>query len=81
MVDAFPFDGAGMLVVLGLGLGYHLAEFRRRYPAADIVVVEGKREIYDLFEKYGKSAEPVGRVRYIVGVSPRDAIEEIASTN
>lgn len=79
IVGAFPFDGAGILVILGLGLGYHLAEFRRRYPAADIVVVEGKREIHDLFEKYGKAAESADRVRYIVGGSPRDAIEEIAS--
>ena len=26
VVDGFPFDGAGMLVVLGLGLGYHRAD-------------------------------------------------------
>ena len=79
MVDAFPFDGTGVLVILGLGLGYHLAEFRRRYPGADIVVVEGKREIHDLFEKYGKAAESADRVRHIVGASPREAMEEIAS--
>ncbi len=79
IVGAFPFDGAGILVILGLGLGYHLAEFRRRYPGADIVVVEGKREIHDLFERFGKVAESADRIRYIVGASPREAIEEIAS--
>lgn len=79
IVDAFPFDGAGILVILGLGLGYQLAEFRRRYPGADIVVVEGKREIYDLFKEYGKAVESADRVRFIVGASPGDAIEEIAS--
>ncbi|MFA6149243.1 MAG: glycosyltransferase [bacterium] len=78
MADAFPFGGEGVLVILGLGLGYHLAEFRSRYPGADIVVIEGMQEIHDLYEEYGKAAEPAGRVRYIIGAAPADAIAEIS---
>lgn len=78
MVDAFPFNGTGILVILGLGLGYHLAELRRRYPGADIVVIEGMQEIRDLCGKYGKGAELTSRVRFIVGAAPVDAVAEIS---
>ncbi|MBP2673623.1 MAG: CgeB family protein [Deltaproteobacteria bacterium] len=78
MVDAFPFAGEGMIVVLGLGLGYHLDELRRRYPRAEIVVVESMREILDLCRERGVGAEPAENVRFIVGAPPADAIAEIS---
>ncbi|MBI5575343.1 MAG: glycosyltransferase [Deltaproteobacteria bacterium] len=78
IVDAFLFDGKGIIVVLGLGLGYHVAELRRRYPEADIVVVEGMPEIRDFCMTYGKAADPADRIRLIVGASPSEAVAEIS---
>jgi spore maturation protein CgeB len=78
MVDAFPFYDGGMIVVLGLGLGYHLDELRRRYPLADVVVIEGMREIRDLCERYGKGAEPGAKVRFLVGMPPAEAVAEVS---
>jgi len=78
MVDAFSFEGEGMIVVLGLGLGYHVAELRRRHPRADIVVVEGMQEIRDLCELHGTGAEPSEKIRFLVGLSPTEAIAEIS---
>jgi spore maturation protein CgeB len=78
IVDAFSCTGEGVLVVLGLGLGYHVHELSRRYPGAEIVVIEGTQEIHDLCGKYGKGADLTGRVRFIVGTAPGDAIAEIS---
>lgn len=78
MADAFAFGGAGMIVVLGLGLGYHLDELRRRHPGADIVVVEGSREILDLCQMHGKGTEPSDKVRFLVGKTPAEAVAEIS---
>ncbi|MBE0569818.1 MAG: glycosyltransferase [Deltaproteobacteria bacterium] len=78
LIDGFPFDGEGLIVVLGLGLGYHLDELRRRYPRADIVVVEAKREILDLCREHGRGAEPADKVRFIVETPPSDAVREIS---
>jgi spore maturation protein CgeB len=78
MADAFSFGGEGILVVLGLGLGYHLDALRRRYPHADIVVVEAKREILDLCRTHGKGAEPSDKVRFLVETPPAEAVAEIS---
>jgi spore maturation protein CgeB len=78
MVDAFAFDGEGMIVVLGLGLGYHIEELRRRHPRARIVVVEGFPEILDLCREHGKGADPSESVRFVVGRPPAEAVAEIS---
>ena len=78
MVDAFAFGGDGMIVVLGLGLGYHLDELRRRYPHARIVVVEAMPEILDLCREHGKGTEPSDKVRFLVGMPPAEAVAEIS---
>jgi spore maturation protein CgeB len=78
MVDAFPFGGDGMIVVLGLGLGYHVDELRRRHPGARIAVVEASPEILDLCREHGTGVEPADAVRLIVGSPPGEAIAEIS---
>ncbi|MHB1011373.1 MAG: CgeB family protein [Desulfobacteria bacterium] len=78
IIDAFSWTGEGVLVVLGLGMGYHVHELGRRYPGADIVVIEGMQEIHDLCGKYGKRTDLTGRVRFIVGAAPGDAVAEIS---
>jgi len=78
MVDAFAFPGIGMIVVLGLGLGYHLDELRRRYPDARLAVVESSPEILDLCRRRGKGAEPSDKVCFLVGKTPAEAVAEIS---
>ncbi len=75
IVDAFDFDGKGILVILGLGLGYHVAEFSRKYPEAEILVIEAFHEIWEIAKEYG----PVfgGNVKFITGLSYSDAIRKI----
>ena len=77
-VDAFAFDGNGLLVVLWAGLGYHVAELRRRFPDAEILVVEASREIHALAAAEGAPPPPDG-VRFVVGLSPEEALREITS--
>ncbi len=53
VVDTFSYDGRGILVVLGLGLGYHIVELSRRYPDTAIVVAEASTEISELQRRHG----------------------------
>ena len=66
LVDAFQFEGKGILVVLGLGLGYHVLELVKKYPDAVIVVVEAMPEIFELAKEHGPKID--GNVTYIVGM-------------
>lgn len=75
MADAFVFDGAGLLCILGAGMGYHIHELHARYKDAGIVVVEPVREIYDMAVERGLLPEGV---RYIVGLSASEALREIS---
>lgn len=75
LADAFPYDGRGVLVVLGLGLGYHIAELAERFPDAEIIVIEESAVIYDLFLKHGKLID--GNINYFIGLSAADALKEI----
>jgi spore maturation protein CgeB len=75
LVEAFQFDGKGILVVLGLGLGYHVAELVRKYPDAVIVVVEAMPEIFELAKEHGPEIK--GNVQYIVGISSEYVLKEI----
>ncbi|MBI5327373.1 MAG: hypothetical protein HZB80_03630, partial [Deltaproteobacteria bacterium] len=92
VVDAFSFNGQGILVILGLGLGYHVAELVKRFPEAAIIIVESSPEIYEFAVKHGnisnvKVKSPhtggVGRcagedmVRFIVGLPSDEALKEI----
>ncbi len=75
IVDAFEFNGRGILVVLGLGLGYHVAELARRFPEAKLVVIEGVPEIYELAKEHGCGID--GEVRFITGLTPDDALRKV----
>ncbi|MBI4697845.1 MAG: glycosyltransferase [Nitrospirae bacterium] len=77
IVDAFKFDGRGMLVVLGLGLGYHLFELIEKFPDAEILVVEALPEIHKLAKERGKISGTDDKVRYIVGHTFEEAVSEI----
>ncbi|MCL1925804.1 MAG: glycosyltransferase [Syntrophorhabdaceae bacterium] len=78
LVDASGFSGSGMLVVLGLGLGYHVDRMRRLYPDAEIVVIESSRKIFDLCLEHGKGAQPSEKVHFLVDLAPEEAISEVS---
>lgn len=77
VVDAFRFDGRGILVVLGLGLGYHLKELAQRFPEAEILVVEAMPAIYELAKEHGGISGFDGRIKFMVGLPLKEAIKEI----
>ena len=77
LVDAFKGDGQGIIVVLGLGLGYHVNELMERFPDARIVVVEAVPEIYEIAKDHGFLAGLNGKIRFIVGSTPDDVLNEI----
>jgi len=65
------------LVVLGLGLGYHVLEMARCYPETTILVIECRREIYALAACYGVLSHLPENVRHLVGVSPDEVVRQI----
>ena len=75
IVNAFQFDGRGILVVIGLGLGYHLSELVKRFPDAEILVVEAVPEIYELAKE--DSPEFGDKVKFIIGLPANEVIKEI----
>ncbi|MEW6441344.1 MAG: glycosyltransferase [bacterium] len=76
-VDAFADPGHGLVLVLGLGLGYHLEELAGRFPDAQILVVEGSPEVYELAASAGRLGRRNGRVQFVVGAAPAEAVREI----
>jgi spore maturation protein CgeB len=76
LVDSFQFDGRGILVVLGLGLGYHVKELSRRCPNTDIIVVESEPEIYKL--ALDQDPELNDRIECVVGLSQSEVLGRIS---
>ncbi len=76
LVDGFHFDGKGLVVVLGLGLGYHVRKLLRRFPDLDLVVVEASQEIYDLAVRAGIT-EGLSGSRILVAMSREEVLREI----
>lgn len=76
IVDAFRYEGSGIIVVLGEGLGYHVAELAKRFPEARIIVIEAAPEIHRLANEHGPAVE--GDVHYVTGLPPDEAIREIS---
>lgn len=77
IVDAFHFDGRGILVIFGLGLGYHLSELLKRFPKSEVIVVEMESEIYDMAREYGGINVLESKVRYLVGLTADSVVKEI----
>jgi len=77
MVDAFRCDGEGLIVVLGLGLGYHVAELASKFDQAAILVVEAAPEIHELAKKLGRLPPPSDRIRFLLGMPERQVLREI----
>lgn len=86
LVEAFQFDGKGVLVVLGLGLGYHVKELAKKYPEALLIVVEAMPEILELAKESGVPLWERGgkgdfqkNVEFIVGHSSDEVLRKITS--
>jgi spore maturation protein CgeB len=76
IVNSFTCDGTGILVVLGLGLGYHLVELAKKFTDAEILVIESRHEIYELAKKHGPGFD--GKIEFLVGRSPEEVVRAIA---
>ena len=76
IVDSFSFDGRGILVVLGLGLGYHLVELARRYPETEILVAEASTEISELQQKHGPALSE--QITFLTGLHYEDVMKKIS---
>lgn len=76
IVDAFRYEGSGIIVILGEGLGYHVAELARRYPETQIIVVEAVSGIHRLAQEHGPSVS--GDIHYITARKPEEVIREIS---
>jgi spore maturation protein CgeB len=74
-VRAFDFDGKGFLIVLGLGLGYHVAKFAAVYPQAELLVVEAFPTIYEMARRYG--CLPEQGVTFLVGLPQDEVIRQV----
>lgn len=73
-------DAAGeraILVVLGLGLGYHVIELARRFPRALIVVVESDPAIVEAARSLGLLGGLPAEIRWVVGQTPAEALRTI----
>ncbi len=77
LVDRFSFDGRGLVVVLGLGLGYHVLEMVHRWPGAEICVVEALREVQDLALRNPALAEIREKIHLFAGLPQAEALREI----
>ncbi|MBI5663597.1 MAG: glycosyltransferase [Nitrospirae bacterium] len=75
LVSSFDFDGRGIIVVLGLGLGYHVDELTRKFPHTEIIVVEPMTKIYEIAKEHGPAISD--RVILLTGLSSNEALREI----
>lgn len=78
-VGSFAGCGEGLLVVLGVGLGYHLVELARRFPAVRLVAVEPRKEIFDLAKRHGPLPDrtEAGEIVFLVGLRPPLVVDRI----
>jgi spore maturation protein CgeB len=77
LVGGYSYGGEKHIVVLGLGLGYHVLELARRFPDAQLIVVEPSSEIYGMARACGTVDSLSDRATFIVGSSPSEALREI----
>lgn len=75
IVDAFQFEGRGILVVLGLGLGYHISELARKFPETEIIVVEAVPEICEIAREHGPGFNE--RIRIWTGLTSDEVLRKI----
>jgi spore maturation protein CgeB len=76
VINASVYDGNAIVVFLGLGLGYYLKEFLKRWSEAQVIVVEGIKEIYDLSVKV-ENIPSDENIHYLVGLSKEEVLKKI----
>lgn len=77
LVDRFRFAGRGMVVVLGLGLGYHVSELAKRFPEAVIVVIELLPECELLARQHETVDFKQDRLTCLSGLAPAEALQRV----
>ncbi|RMF99956.1 MAG: hypothetical protein D6726_12120 [Nitrospirae bacterium] len=77
IIDSSRISENGIIVVLGLGLGYHVKELVERFPGRKVVVVEADRTMYELCMREGPLSVWPDNVEFLVGKMPDEALSEI----
>jgi len=72
-----PAAQEGVFAILGLGLGYHVAELARRFPRASFVVVESEPAILEAARSLGLLEGLAARIRYVVGQPASEALRAV----
>ncbi len=80
LVNRCSFDGRGILVVLGLGLGYHVAELARRYPEARIIIIEALAECERLARQHETLDFDPERLTCLSGITPAEALQRVTES-
>ena len=75
IVGGFQFNGKDLLIVLGLGLGYHIVELAQKFTDTEIVVVEAMPEVYELAMKHGPELD--NKIKFIIGLSLNEVLRKI----
>ncbi len=55
-IETFSPGRASVIIVCGLGLGYHLTEIRRTHPSLQIIVLEKDRELIEIAQRINPEA-------------------------
>jgi len=76
LVGRFTFDGHGMIVVLGLGLGYHVAELAARFPEAELLVIEALPECEQLARQHETVDFNQARLTCLNGLAADAALQQ-----
>ena len=78
LVDRLGFDGAGIVVILGLGLGYHIAPLLSRFPDTRLIIVEALASCEELTREQGIVTLDAERITCISGQSSTVALQRIS---
>ncbi|MEW5722983.1 MAG: 6-hydroxymethylpterin diphosphokinase MptE-like protein, partial [Thermodesulfobacteriota bacterium] len=68
-------ESPSLVLVFGLGLGYHLQALKERWPGADVVVFEPEVELRDMYQRHCLQAGPESpRPRVVSGWRELDEV-------
>lgn len=77
LVKNFSAGNKMLIIVLGCGLGYHIAELMNKYPDAKYVIVENIPEVIELAKDCGQVQDIEQKSKVIVSNTPEEAIVKI----
>src|ERR1039457_1988607 len=77
LVACWDFNGSGIIVALGLGLGYQVAELASRFPETEIIIVEATQECETIAREQGIIDFSNSNLTFLSGLTPDKALCKI----